>query len=268
MQTEDKTICFIGNTYTGKSSLIERYLHGIEQEDYFPTIEDVWTRKIERHNKLYNLRIVEVGGKDGEALKYDNLLEANVVVYVISVVDKESYNVARDELMEIVEFYNDNEIEQLPKIFIVGNKIDLVNERVVTNEDLLYLQLMNGLCSCTILETSLRDFKTIETLFMMFTVPNRLKTHLSKELIEIQRQNSYELMKQCEQQLEKMNFKIEVSDQTEKVQEMETNESNEKKENIEEVKEKDMKKEVDKETQKIPKQSSFRSLFHFKKFHF
>ena len=89
--------------------------------------------------------------------------------------------------------------------------------------------MLNVLCSCTIMETSLYDFKTIETLFMMFSVPNRLKTNLSKELIEVQKHNSMELMKQIDE-------KVDVI--------------------------------VVPEVAKVPKQNSLRSLFKMKKFHF
>ena len=64
-----KTICFLGNAYSGKSSIIHRYLHGREeQQDYIPTIEDVWIKEIETQGKKMTLRVVEVGG-EGEALK-------------------------------------------------------------------------------------------------------------------------------------------------------------------------------------------------------
>lgn len=225
---ENKTIYFMGNSYCGKTAIINRYLNDLVIDEYIPTLEDVWTKNVEIRGKEVRLRLVEIGGsEESQCIKYDHILQASTIVYVISVTDRVSYESAYDEIVKIIDHFDKNNSKTLPRTYIVANKIDDVEHRVVSSDDLLKLQLLlNGLSFTTILETSIADFDTIETLFMMLATPNRHKTSLSKELIEVHRNNSFEMMKKSEEKMD----------------------------------------EIINQNAKVPKQHSFRSLFNFKKF--
>ncbi|EKE39949.1 hypothetical protein ENUP19_0181G0039 [Entamoeba nuttalli] len=174
-----KTIyaCFIGPSRCGKTSIIEKYLHNKEVNLYEETIEDVYNCTIQREKYKVEIKIIENGGnREFKILRDCQLTKAEFIIYVLSVTDRENFEKAHNDIIECINIIHLNNKKELPKFIIVANKIDEEINRKVFTKDLTKLQLsLNGICECTILETSAKTSFNLKTLFMMLTVPRRTK---------------------------------------------------------------------------------------------
>ncbi|EDR30253.1 GTP-binding protein Rhes precursor, putative [Entamoeba dispar SAW760] len=167
--------CFVGPSRCGKTSIIEKYLHNKEVGLYEETIEDIYNCTIQREGYSAEIKIIENGGnREFKILRDFQLTKAEFIIYVLSVTDRENFEKAHSDILECINIIHLNNKKELPKFIIVGNKIDQEINRKVSTKDLTKLQLsLNGICECTILETSAKTSFNLKTLFMMLTVPRR-----------------------------------------------------------------------------------------------
>ena len=123
-------IVFVGDVSTGKSSIIERFIHNKFKEVYDPSIGvDFNTKTINFNNKTLKVQIWDSAGQE----KYKSLIPSyvrnSVIIYLVfDVTNKESFN----NLSKWIKF-----IKSITKclIVILGNKIDLDNNRVISFEE-------------------------------------------------------------------------------------------------------------------------------------
>uniref|UniRef100_A0A3B3XIN4 Ras-related protein Rab-23 n=1 Tax=Poecilia mexicana TaxID=48701 RepID=A0A3B3XIN4_9TELE len=124
-------VVVVGNGAVGKSSMIQRYCKGIFTKDYKKTIGvDFLERQIIVNGEEVRLMLWDTAGQEEfDAITKAYYRGAQACVLVFSTTDRESYQ-AIDNWREKVEA----EVGNIPTV-LVQNKIDLLEETVIKNEE-------------------------------------------------------------------------------------------------------------------------------------
>ncbi|KAK2156601.1 hypothetical protein LSH36_209g05048 [Paralvinella palmiformis] len=124
-------VVVVGNGAVGKSSMIQRYCKGIFTKDYKKTIGvDFLERQIEVNGEDVRLMLWDTAGQeefDAITKAYYRGAQACVVAY--SIVDRDSFEAVEEWKKKVNE-----EVGEIATV-LVQNKIDLVDEAVVTAEE-------------------------------------------------------------------------------------------------------------------------------------
>ena len=125
-----KKVCLLGEFAVGKTSLIRRYVEGRFDQKYLTTIGIVVTRKVATvRDHTVNLLIWDLaGGRNNGRSRY--LIGASGALIVCDLTRAETLDTARDYAADI---YQEN---PAAKLILLANKSDLVDERVITDEQL------------------------------------------------------------------------------------------------------------------------------------
>lgn len=122
-------ILFLGDSFVGKTSIINTFLSNIFDECQEITIGvSLYTKHIEKNKKKYNIRIWDTNGnKNYKSLfiPYYKIAEAVVIVYDLTNIESLT-NV--EKLIDSVKNINNK-----CQIFVVGNKCDIKN---ITENDI------------------------------------------------------------------------------------------------------------------------------------
>lgn len=122
----------LGARAVGKSSLLQQFTEQTFSQNYFPTIERTQPFELEVQGQKYELLLVDTAGQDEHSLLPDRLM-VNVHGYVLV------YSVTSRESLMMLQNVHDQLLTRtglstLPLV-VVGNKIDLTSQRVVTTEE-------------------------------------------------------------------------------------------------------------------------------------
>lgn len=135
MREEDleKTIkvLIIGNGAVGKSSMIQRYCKGIFTKDYKKTIGvDFLERQIEVNYEDVRLMLWDTAGQEEfHAITKAYYRGAQACVLAFSTVDRASFDAVKHWKKKVEE-----EVGSIAMV-LVQNKIDLINEALITKEE-------------------------------------------------------------------------------------------------------------------------------------
>ena len=125
----DLNIYILGSGGVGKSALTIRFMMGRFSETYCPTIEDTYRKRFTVDNREELINVVDTAGQE----EYKSLQErwvknGNGFLVVYSITDMQSF----EEIEELVdEISRIKENLEIPLV-IVGNKVDLLEERQVS----------------------------------------------------------------------------------------------------------------------------------------
>jgi len=129
---KQRKIAIMGYRSVGKSSLTIQYVEEKFGDNYDPTIENTFTKAVKIKNQDFYLRLVDTAGQDEYSIfpaQYAVDIHGYVLVYSINSLKS----------FEVVQVIYDKLLDMTGKvhvpIFLVGNKLDLSNERVVKSED-------------------------------------------------------------------------------------------------------------------------------------
>ena len=123
-------VVVIGDGSVGKTTLILKYTEKRFRESYIPTIGVQWTVKNVEY-KEYNVSLIlwDIAGQDKFKLMRSNFYEgSDAVIIVFDVTSLISFDHVENWLNEVRQYCGN-----VPFI-LLGNKIDLVEERKVTQE--------------------------------------------------------------------------------------------------------------------------------------
>ena len=121
-----KRLLFIGDSNTGKSCIIHKFINNEFNHHLQPTIcLDFKIKKIENNIKFHIWEIVSI--KD--CLIY--LKNTNGIFITFDLTDRKSFN----NVPEYIKYIKNEIKENLPPIFIVGTKNDLKDKRIVSFEE-------------------------------------------------------------------------------------------------------------------------------------
>ena len=125
-------IAVIGKGVVGKSSLTFRYLKKEMSGKHNPTIEDRYRTEFAANGQTYKIEILDTAGEED----YQNLLDMWIsfgqgFLLVFAINDKESFEWAKEKRQRIIK----GKLGQPCPLILVGNKKDLKDERVVSEEE-------------------------------------------------------------------------------------------------------------------------------------
>ena len=165
----------MGEGGVGKSAITLRHVTNNFIEHYDPTIEDQYRTKILVDHKLSNITIVDTAGQEEYTSIRDNWIrDGDGFILVYSITDKNSFDEIKILMDEIIMIKGDK-----AAIILVGNKIDLENERTVNQNDVLSLSKE---WNCISHETSAKTGYNIDnTFFDIVREIRRKKKTLEKE---------------------------------------------------------------------------------------
>lgn len=169
-------ILMLGSASTGKSSLSDRYVHGIFSEDIKLTVGvEFFVKTIHYKDKFVKLQIWDLGGESRfRFLLPTYCLGSSGAIFLFDLTRPETLH-ELDSWIGIVREKN----SQIP-IFLVGNKKDLTDIRKVPEDHGIQTAIQNNLTEY--IETSAKSGENVEFIFQSLTEHmlkriERLKLH-------------------------------------------------------------------------------------------
>ena len=153
-------IIVIGNSGVGKSSLSIQAARHTFAENYFATVGvEFFTMNIKLQNKVIKLQIWDTCGQEIYRSLISNFYRnSSLAVIVYSITDSSSF----DSIDNWVKELKANSSPDI-KVFLIGNKIDLEDQRVVSTEQGKMLQ--NDYNLDLFVESSAREGHNTEYIF-------------------------------------------------------------------------------------------------------
>ncbi|MFW9822477.1 MAG: GTP-binding protein [Candidatus Thorarchaeota archaeon] len=154
-------LSLIGDGGVGKTSMVQRYVHGIFQADYKATIGTFISKRecnFEELGTSVKFMIWDLAGQSQfQRLWPDYLTDSRAGIIVFDITDRESFDHVKKwyEIIIKVAFPNIT-------LILVGNKSDLEGDRVVTTEEGMNLAKELGVYY---METSAKTNENIEEVF-------------------------------------------------------------------------------------------------------
>lgn len=157
-------LLLVGDSGTGKSSILLRFVDNVYSEQYISTIGvDFKIKTLHLDSKIYKLQIWDTAGQERfKAITSSYYRGSHGIVIVYDITDQESFNNIKS-WMDDIDRYQTNPVTT--KI-LVGNKCDLESKRVIpynTAKDFADEQGMY------FFETSCKNDVNIENIFINLT---------------------------------------------------------------------------------------------------
>eukprot|EP00012_Vannella_robusta_P009849 CAMPEP_0206193980 /NCGR_PEP_ID=MMETSP0166-20121206/6912_1 /ASSEMBLY_ACC=CAM_ASM_000260 /TAXON_ID=95228 /ORGANISM="Vannella robusta, Strain DIVA3 518/3/11/1/6" /LENGTH=187 /DNA_ID=CAMNT_0053610841 /DNA_START=47 /DNA_END=610 /DNA_ORIENTATION=+ len=156
----DYKIVVLGSGGVGKSAITVQFVQGIFVEKYDPTIEDSYRKPVEVDNNQYMLEILDTAGTEQFTAMRDLYMKnGQGFVLVYSIIAQSTFNDLPDLREQILRV---KDCDNVPMV-LVGNKSDLIDQRVITNEQGESLARKFG--GCTFLEASAKTKSNVDQIF-------------------------------------------------------------------------------------------------------
>ena len=125
-------IIILGASEVGKTSILDRYFKDEFRENRLSTIGvDFQTKYFKFDSKKIKVNYTDTAGQEKfRAISVNYLKAANGVILVFDITKEETF----EALEEWLKYLKENNKLELKKI-LIGNKLDLENERQVKKED-------------------------------------------------------------------------------------------------------------------------------------
>ncbi|XP_067298336.1 ras-related protein Rap-2a [Pseudorasbora parva] len=152
-------VVVLGSGGVGKSALTVQFVTGTFIEKYDPTIEDFYRKEIEVDSSPSVLEILDTAGTEQFASMRDLYIKnGQGFILVYSLVNQQSFQdikPMRDQIIRVKRY------ERVP-VILVGNKVDLDNEREVSSSE---GQALAEEWGCPFMETSAKSKTMVDELF-------------------------------------------------------------------------------------------------------
>uniref|UniRef100_A0A7S4PMX5 Uncharacterized protein n=1 Tax=Paramoeba aestuarina TaxID=180227 RepID=A0A7S4PMX5_9EUKA len=152
-------IIIVGDGGVGKSALTLQYMYGDFVEEYDPTSADSYRKKITIEGEETNIDILDTAGQEDYAAMRDNYYRTGEGFICVYSVTREStfkeVNNFREAILRVTER------DSVPFV-LVGNKIDLENEREVSKEK---GESLAAQFDCKFIETSAKTNTNVDEAF-------------------------------------------------------------------------------------------------------
>ncbi|KAL4624472.1 ras-related protein Rap-1b-like [Arapaima gigas] len=127
-------LMFLGAAGVGKTALIQRFLHDRFEPKHKRTVEELHSIECDTDEAKIRIEIMDTSGSYSfPAMRKLCIRNSDAFALVYSVDDPESFEEVqrlREEILELKE-------EKDTPIVVVGNKVDLENQRLVLGEDVM-----------------------------------------------------------------------------------------------------------------------------------
>lgn len=142
-EIEQLKIVFVGDSSVGKTTIIQRYITRRFEPFSQPTVGSMFfTKQIEVNNKQFKLQIWDTAGQERfQSIAPLYFRDAHGVIVVFDVTNRDSFS----NLSNWIQRLEENGPEKF-SVCLVGNKIDLEDERQVTIAQMQDLAEQMGAC--------------------------------------------------------------------------------------------------------------------------
>ncbi len=140
-QIPEYKVCMVGYGGVGKSAATLQFVQGLFVEDLDPTIEDSYRKqvRIDDDDEIVILDILDMAGPEEYVpLVMQNFRFAHGFLVFFSLTDHYSMYEAIKYLEMIKRAKEETDMTKIPT-FLIGNKLDLVDERVISRDEALDL---------------------------------------------------------------------------------------------------------------------------------
>jgi Ras-related protein Rab-1A len=202
MSEEDYDFIFkvllLGNSDVGKSSLILRYVDGTWSNTFIPTIGvDFKVKTIEVDNKKIKMQIWDTAGQERFRTVIASYFKgSHGVLLIYDVTNKTSFK----QLESWLEIIENNASEDILKI-LIGNKIDLEEDREVTKEE---GQSFANQHNIQFMETSAKmntnvneAFEALAKIMMEYNVNQKVKATKNDKTVKVSSGKNLSTKKKC-----------------------------------------------------------------------
>ena len=154
-------VVLIGNSAVGKTSIINQYIYNSSAPDHTPTVGiDFFAKTLDLNGQSLRLQIWDTAGQE----KFHSLIpsyirNSTVAVFVFDITSENSFE-------DLEKWYKMVEDIANPKLVVVGNKVDLEEERKISEED---GKKFADAHQAFYIETSARTPTNIDKLFEMIS---------------------------------------------------------------------------------------------------
>ncbi|KAH0791155.1 small GTP-binding protein [Histomonas meleagridis] len=152
-------VVMLGSSSVGKTSIVLQLHEKVFKRMVTPTVgSGVIMEEISTHKGIVQLRIWDTAGEERYRTftgLYSRSASAGIIVFDIT--EPSSF----ESLNSWIREFKNNALENAP-LYLVGNKIDLVDQRMVSNEEAKNFAIQNGL---KYFEVSAKTGENVELLF-------------------------------------------------------------------------------------------------------
>lgn len=132
MPPKQRKIAVMGFRSVGKSSLTIQFIEGRFVDSYEPTIENTFTKSIKVRGQEYFVKLVDTAGQDEYSIfPHSYSMDIHGYVLVYSVTSSKSFEVIKLIYEKLLDMTGKVDVP----IVLVGNKVDLHMERVISMEE-------------------------------------------------------------------------------------------------------------------------------------
>jgi len=152
-------VLLLGDSGVGKSSIIIRYTENTFSPNLMNSIGvDFKLKNIVTNNKKVKLQIWDTAGQERfKTITTSYYKGAQAIVIVFDVTDKDSFDHLKNWMSDIDKFAKEGIMK-----FLVGNKVDLTDKRVISSEQGMDFAKKYGI---DYIETSAKGASNIDELF-------------------------------------------------------------------------------------------------------
>ncbi|PRP86020.1 hypothetical protein PROFUN_05791 [Planoprotostelium fungivorum] len=155
---KENSLVVVGSGGVGKSALVIQFIKNTFVEVYNPTIEENYRRNWSVDGGVYLLDILDTAGQEDFQIVTEQYIKAgDGFLLVYSIEDRQSFDnilTFRDQILRV------KDATRFPML-LVGNKCDLVNRSISTEEGVSLARSFE----CPVLETSAKEGTNIEEVF-------------------------------------------------------------------------------------------------------
>ncbi|KDN37263.1 putative ras-related GTP-binding protein [Tilletiaria anomala UBC 951] len=127
-----RKIAVLGSRSVGKSSLVVRYVEDAFVDSYYPTIENIFNKKIRYKGQDFDCDIIDTAGQDEYSiLNSKHAIGIHGYVLVYSIASRNSFDMIQTVYDKILNYTG---TESVPCV-IVGQKSDLHVQRQVSEDE-------------------------------------------------------------------------------------------------------------------------------------
>ena len=124
-------LVLFGNPAVGKTSIIDRYVNNKFEQEYLSTLGyNVFEKTIEINEDSVSFMIFDIGGQETfQNLRKVYAAEAKVALLVYDITDRFSFDNIKNWHKDLMDF------TEKASFILIGNKVDLQNERRVQRQE-------------------------------------------------------------------------------------------------------------------------------------
>ncbi|KAJ5077719.1 rab family [Anaeramoeba ignava] len=158
-------IILLGDMGVGKTSLIHSYVNQRFQEEYKTTIgADFLNKKITIDENQIDLQIWDTAGQERfQSLNHSYYRGSDCCALVFDVTNRESFDGLSKWKEDFLQHSEPEDSESFPFV-VIANKIDLKEQRVITEEEIKNWSLKNS--NIRTFETSAKNFSNLDDVFI------------------------------------------------------------------------------------------------------